>query len=124
VFDLQAVQTHAGGLDRLREAIDDIRAPRGRRARLRRRIADLIFRDPVDYFDRFLGAGGWIDRAARFDYDTPAAAGSTFPPEFFSLVGLLDYSARTFDDRAPRRRAFTLAARRLREGRGFGWFKS
>ncbi|HTM21203.1 MAG TPA: hypothetical protein VL172_11860 [Kofleriaceae bacterium] len=127
VFDLQAVQTHPAGLDQLRGAMIDIRAPRTALARRRRRIADLIFRDPDGYFDRFLGGDGWIARAARFDYDSAAAAASSFPPEFFSLVGLLEYSARTFPDRPPRRapgRLLALASRRFREGRGFGWFRA
>ncbi len=127
VFDLQAVQTHAGGLDALRAAIDDIRAPRTGQGRRRRWIADRIFRDPDGYFDAFLGERGWIARAARFDYETAADAGSTFPPEFFSLVGLLDYAAQRFPDAPPRRspgRALGLATRRFREGRGFGWFAS
>jgi hypothetical protein len=129
VFDLQAIQTHAGGLDRLNEAIEDIRAgltPTGRR---RRAITRLILRDPDGYFDRFRGADGWIARARRFDYASAADEGSQFPPEFFSLVGFLDHCAQSFPPapqpgdwhRAPRR-LVALFARRFREGRGMGWF--
>lgn len=127
VFDLQAVQTHAGGLDRLAAAIEKIRAgatPAGQR---RRAIARLILRDPDGYFDRFLGEGGWIARAARFDYATAAEGESRFPPEFFSLVGFLDHCAARFPPRPGWRRAprelVSLATRRFREGRGFGWFE-
>jgi hypothetical protein len=128
VFDLQAVQTHPGGLDRLAEAIDAIRT--GRAAR-RHAIARLILRDPDAYFARFTGADGWIERARRFDYPSAADQESDFPPEFFSLVGFLDHCTRSFPPRPsadPRQvarapgRLVALATRRFREGRGFGWF--
>jgi hypothetical protein len=128
VFDLQVVQTHPDGLARLRAALEEMAAgttPLGRR---RRRIAALIFRDPDEYIGRFFGADGWLARAERFDYATPAEASSAFPNEFFSLVGLLDYCATNF----PAERDVSwarlpghllhLAGRRFREGRGFGWF--
>jgi hypothetical protein len=131
VFDLQAVQTHAGGLDRLEAAIDDIQAGTSRTGRRRRAIASLILRDPDAYFERFTGADGWIARARRFDYAVPADEDSHFPAEFFSLIGFLDHCARSFpprpsaDWRAALRapgRVVALAGRRFREGRGFGWF--
>jgi hypothetical protein len=128
VFDLQLVQTHENGLARLRAALEDIAAgatPLGRR---RKRIMALILRDPEAYLGRFFGADGWLERAARFDYATPAEERSAFPPEFFSLVGFLDYCATQF----PAERSFSslrvpghllqLAGRRFREGRGLGWF--
>jgi hypothetical protein len=128
VFDLQIVQTHPNGLERLRAALEDMAAgttPLGRR---RRRIAAAIFLDPDAYLARFFGPDGWLARAARFDYATPAEEGSAFPPEFFSLVGLVDYCATKF----PAERDVSwarlpghllhLAGRRFREGRGFGWF--
>ena len=128
VFDLQLVQTHPNGIERLRASLEEMVAgttPLGRR---RRRIASAILRDPEPYFGRFLGADGWLARAERFDYATPAEAGSAFPREFFSLVGFLDYCAAKFpaERDVPWARVpghlLHLAGRRFREGRGFGWF--
>jgi len=128
VFDLQAVQTHEGGLDRLRTAIEDVRHGFTRAGRRRRRIARLLLVDPDGYCDAFLGDRGWIARAAGFDYDDAATAGSAFPPEFFSLVGFLDHCARSYPAERPaagagaRLGALARAGRRVREGRGMGWF--
>ncbi len=129
VFDLQAVQTHPGGLEVLRAAMEDMLTGATSRGRIRRGLASLILARPDDYARRFLGEDGWIARAARFDYATPAAEGSAFPPEYWSLTGFLDYCAANFPaERAqlplsqlPRHIA-TLAGRRLREGRRLGWF--
>lgn len=99
VFDLQVVQTHRDGLQRLTAAIEEARdgsTPLGLR---RRTLATRLFRDPDAYFAQFLGERGWIARAARFDYPEPAVEGSRFPPEFFSLVALAAYCARTFPER-------------------------
>jgi hypothetical protein len=128
VFDLQAVQTHPDGLARLRAALEAVAAgstPLGRR---RKRIQSWILRDPEGYLGRFFGPDGWLARAERFDYATPADEGSVFPPEFFSLVGLLDYCAAHFPAERHMSRVrvpgylLHLAGRRFREGRGFGWF--
>jgi hypothetical protein len=122
VFDLQVIQTHPGGLDRLREAIDDTLSRRTELGRRRRRLASTLLADPEAYLAQFLGDGGFIARAARFDYPGPDVEGSEFPPEFYSLVHLLDY-ATTFPDARPSlRRAAHLVTRRFREGNGFGWF--
>lgn len=122
VFDLQVIQTHPGGLEHLRTAIQqalDRSTPLGIR---RRAIADVLLRDPVGYLEQLLG---FIDRAERFDYPAPEAEGSSFPREFWSLVELAAYCADTF----PRELAWSrmpvhvmrLASRRVREGRTLGW---
>jgi hypothetical protein len=128
VFDLQVVQTHPDGLLRLRASLEEMAAGTTPLGRWRRRIAAAIFLDPEAYIGRFFGADGWLARAERFDYGTPAEEGSAFPPEFFSLVGFLDYCATTFASerdvswaRLPGH-LLHLAGRRFREGRGFGWF--
>ena len=131
VFDLQVIQTHAGGLDRMREAITealDESTPIGKR---RRRIANTLLRDPLAYFEQFLTDDGWIARAARFDYPGPTDEGSKFPREFWSLVDLAAYCEASFPAR-PRDLAWThyprhvmrLASRRARDGRRIGWFAS
>jgi hypothetical protein len=127
VFDLQAVQTHPGGLDRLRACMEDLVEPVTALGRRRRRLAGLILARPEEYAGRFLARGGWIERAARLDYPTPADEGSDFPAEFWSLTGFLGYCTRFPAERAalpwhrlPRHYA-RLVGRRLREGRRMGW---
>ena len=129
VFDLQLVQTHPDGLVRLRAALEDMAAASTPLGRRRRRIAKAILQDPDAYIGRFFGADGWLARAERFEYAMPAEEGSAFPPEFFSLVGFLNYCADSFPEDEPswaRRpgHLLHLAGRRFREGRGFGWLAS
>jgi hypothetical protein len=130
VFDLQMVQTHAGGLEHLEAELEALlRGVTPAALRRRRRIATLILREPDEYFRRFLGPDGWIARAARLEYPTPRDERSNVPPEFFSLVGFLNYCAAAFPAR-PRdvawwrypRYVARLATRRFREGGGLGWF--
>lgn len=127
VFDLQVVQTHPRGLVRLRDAIEETLAGSTALGRRRLAIATRLFKDPQGYLAQFLGAEGYIARASRFDYPTPDVEGSTFPPEFFSLVTLARYCAESFPER-PRDWArlpahiVGLARRRFRAGRGMGLF--
>jgi hypothetical protein len=125
VFDLQVVQTHEGGLDALRGSIEELLSNETARARRRNRIADLLLADREAYYRSFVEPGGWIDRAARLDYPEPES--SDFPVEFHSLVGLIDYAARSFSDERPSwarapGHVLHLLGRRFREGRGMGWF--
>jgi hypothetical protein len=130
VFDLQAVQTHPGGLARLRQAIEEIHTGSTARGRRRRRLARLILGRPDAYFERFLGADGWIARAERLDYPAASEEGNDLPREYYSLVGFLDYCAGAFPA-APRDLAWhrwpghlvRLATRRLRAGRSMGWLR-
>jgi hypothetical protein len=126
VFDLQVVQTHERGLDRLRDAIEDTLSgatPIGRR---RRAIGATLLRDHVAYLHELLDH---IPRAARFDYPSAGDQGSTFPREFWSLVDLAAYCERSFParprdlslSRYPRHLA-RLASRRARDGKRMGWF--
>ena len=129
VFDLQLVQTHPEGLARLRAALEDMIAGTTAVGRRRHRISKAILQDPDAYLGQFFGKGGWLARAERLDYAMPAEEGSAFPPEFFSLVGFLNYCAETFPENEPSwprmpARLLHLAGRRFREGRGFGWFAS
>jgi hypothetical protein len=118
VFDLQLVQTHPGGLARLRRAIEDTLAGADR---ARWRLASTLLRDPAGYLARFLGRDGYIARAERFDYPGPAAEHSAFPPEFFSLVRLASHALTFPDERVSPRRALFLLSRRFREGGRLGW---
>jgi len=129
VFDLQIVQTHEGGLQRLRERTEEMLAGETDRARRHNKFVALILPHADDYYRQFLGDDGWIARAERLDYPAPDVEGSAFPPEFFSMVEFLNYCAETFPAR-PRDIPWTrlpghlahLAGRRRREGRRQGWF--
>jgi hypothetical protein len=121
VFDLQVIQTHPGGLDRLAAAIDETRTAATALGRRRAAIARRLFRDPEAYFAQF---ADWIARAARFDYPHSTDEGSAFPPEFFGLVPLAEYAAASFaPDRSDLawvqypRHVLALASRRYRGGR-------
>ncbi len=125
VFDLQVIQTHDQGLEHLRAAIQETLDRSTALGKRRREIADVLLRDPVGYLEQFLAPDGYIARAERFAYPAPAAEGSSFPREFWSLVELAAYSEATF----PRALAWSrmpvhvmrLASRRVREGRTMGW---
>jgi hypothetical protein len=96
VFDLQVVQTHRGGLSYLRERTLELLANESQSARQHNRFVALILPNAHEYYARFLGDEGWIARAERLDFPEPAAEGSLFPPEFFSLVGFLNHCALAF----------------------------
>ena len=125
VFDLQIIQTHERGLERLHSAIRETLDASSDLGRRRLRIATTLLRDPRDYLEQFLGDTGFIARAARFDYPPPDREGSKFPREFYSLVELARYSEATFPTRIPPTLPLhiaRLASRRARGGHGMGWF--
>ncbi|MCA9518934.1 MAG: hypothetical protein KC635_28555 [Myxococcales bacterium] len=122
VYDLQVCQTHPRGLERLREHLEAIDAGATPRDRARRRLADLVIPDAAGYRRRFLEPGGYIDRAAAFDYDGPAA--DFLRPEFTSLVSFMRYCADAFEAAPARKgsawwrragRLANLGSRRFRE---------
>jgi len=126
VFDLQIIQTHDGGLARLRAAIEDTLAQATPLGRRRWDLTSTLLRDPRAYLEQFLGDAGFIARAAHFDYPAPDTEGSKFPPEFWSLVELARYAA-TFPTAVRPTLPLDvarLATRRVREGSGMGWFGS
>ncbi|NCG19011.1 MAG: hypothetical protein GWP91_08370 [Rhodobacterales bacterium] len=90
-YDLQIVQTHPGGLDALRRQIDGALNPQTAQDRRLRQQADRLFPNPAAYFALFTQAGGWIDRAAAFDYPSAAVESGTMPDEFYSLVSFLNH---------------------------------
>lgn len=120
VFDLQLVQTHAGGLERLRAFLQGIEDGASREHLRHRSLTSVIIPNAARYRRWFLEPGGWIDRAAAFDYPNDAAA--FLRPEFTNLVAFVDYCARAFprapsDEPWPRvaARVASLATRRIRE---------
>jgi len=130
VFDLQLVQTHEHGLARLRRSMEWVLHDETARARIRHRLARAILVEADAYFLRFLGPAGWIARAERFDYPSPADEGTAMPPEFYSLVGFVNHCATELPrslDEIPRSRRpahlARLAGRRFREVGALGWLR-
>ena len=122
VFDLQLVQTHADGLGRLRRLFEEIEAGSTPRGAHHRHLIDLVIPDASAYRREFLEPGGWIDRAAAFDYPSPFEAATFLRPEFTQLTTFVDYCCDAFAP-SPRGRSPVavareiagLATRRLRE---------
>ncbi|MBL8786446.1 MAG: hypothetical protein JNJ59_16205 [Deltaproteobacteria bacterium] len=121
-FDLQLVQTHADGLGRLRTLLTEIETGSTARGRHHRRMIDLVIPRASDYRRQFLEDGGWIDRAARFDYPGPDETATFLRPEFTQLTTFIDYCLTQLP-KSPREapalevaaQVFALATRRLRE---------
>lgn len=129
VFDLQVIQTHPGGLQYLRQRTEELLANDTADARKHNRFVSKILPQAAEYYARFLGDDGWIARAEKLDYPEPNAEGSAFPPEFFSLVGFLNYCAFAFPEQRSELPWYQrpvhlahLAGRRRREGLPMGWF--
>ncbi len=130
VWDLQLIQTYPDGLAKLRRATEALRAGETAQARAQRRTLALILPRQDEYLDEFLGDDGWIARAERFAYPTPEDAGALLPAEFYSLVGFMNHCVESFPARfadipwhALPGHFARLLFRRVREGRGMGWFE-
>ncbi len=125
VWDLQVIQTHPRGLERLREETEALLAPRTLRHRARRALLGRILADPDAYLRLFLGDDGYIARAERFDYPAPSDEGAAFPPEFFSLVDFVNHCAEAYPEEVPVERLpvqlVQLLGRRFREGKRIEW---
>jgi len=128
-YDLQIVQTHPGGLDELRRRLEGAVSPQRIEDAHIRRQALRLFPDPDAYFQLFLAEGGWIDRAASFDYPSAAVESGVMPEEFYSLVGFLNYcldypqSPNEIGALAMPGHLFQLGTRRLRTGTGKRWLR-
>ncbi len=126
-YDLQLAQTHPDGLETLRRSTEALLADESPEARRQNRLARRLFPDPEAYYRQFTDPGGWIDRAAAFDYEPPPAD-SAMPAEFTSLVGFVDHCARSYP-RTPAETGWTAIPgafatallRRTREGGGMDW---
>ena len=96
VYDLQLVQTVPDGLEELRRYTTEIEwGTTPERTRQRRRI-DLVLPDASEYRRKFIERDGWIDRAARFEYDEDDTVAGFLRLEFTSLIRFVNYCARTF----------------------------
>ena len=90
-YDLQLVQTHPGGLHELRRRFQAVAMPRTSEERRLRRQAERLFPSPDSYFQQFLAGGGWINRAAAFDYPESPSEQGCLPQEFSSLTNFLNH---------------------------------
>ncbi len=130
VYDLQIIQTHKAGLDRFEAQVLALLED-GEESRKHHRFVALFLPNAQSYYKHFVGTDGWIARARVFDYaSTESEEGSSFPPEFFSLVGFADHCAKSYPRdfwqlgaRAAPKHFLRLVGRRFREGKGFGWFR-
>jgi len=128
-YDLQIVQTHPGGLDALRHRLEGAVSPQTAEDAQIRNQALRLFPDPDAYFQLFLAEGGWIDRAAAFDYPSAVAESGAMPEEFYSLVAFLDYcleypaSPAETGALAMPGHLLRLGTRRLRAGTGKRWLR-
>ena len=113
VYDLQLVQTHPHGLDRLRQAFETIESSASLRARKDRLMSGWVIPRASAYRRRYLDRDGFIERAARFDYPAPA---DFLRPEFFSVASFCNYCSSAIEPDPPRS-ALAVAAR-LREALG------
>ncbi len=96
VFDLQLVQTHPDGLERLRERLARIDVASDKVSVHDRQLSGLVIPDAEGYRRKFLEPGGWIDRAAAWDYPPISDAASFLRPEFTTLTSFVDYCLDTF----------------------------
>jgi len=95
-FDLMLVQTHAGGLTRLRRLFEAIEHGSSATGAHHRRLIDLVIPNATAYRKKFLEPGGWIDQAAAFDYPSLEASATFLRPEFTQLTSFVDYCIDTF----------------------------
>lgn len=95
-FDLQLLQTMPNGIEAFRaytQAIEDGSSPKARKQRQR---IDLILPRASAYRAQFLVPGGWLDRAAAFDYPTADDVTDFLRPEFTSLVRFMNHCASAY----------------------------
>jgi len=122
-WDLQLLQTHPGGLDRLRQRVAGLLDPQTPLQRRHAWLARRIVPDADAYHRCFLGEDGWIAQAERMDY--PPADETDLPPEFADLMVFFRYVQR-FPEAVAWHRWPALVpwnlSRRAREGRRMGWF--
>ncbi len=98
-FDLQLVQTVPDGLERFRALLTDIDEGRTEEGRHHQRLSGWVIPNASEYRRWFLEPGGFIDRAAAFDY--PADVAEFLRPEFTSLTSFCNYCLDAFKP-APR----------------------
>lgn len=99
-YDMQLVQTHPDGLTRFRAHLEAVEAASTKAGARERRLVDLVVPDASAYRRRFLEPGGWLDRAASFDYPNPQTLPEFLRPDFASLTAFANYAAGTFPARA------------------------
>jgi len=112
VFDLQLVQTHPDGLERLRQRLARIDEAADVISAHDQRLSGLVIPDARGYRRKFLEPGGWIDRAAAWDYPPLTEAAAFLRPEFTTLTSFVDYCLSAFPA-SPSDESLTKTATRL-----------
>ena len=95
-YDLQLIQTHHNGLEQLRAFMSDAQEKRTTRGRLLARTSSWIVPNSDEYRNQFLEAGGWIERAAKFQYDPAPLSDPSLRPEFHTLLNFLTYCSKQY----------------------------
>lgn len=89
-YDLQLLQTHEEGTDRLKHYLRELDHPRPRLiVRLHRRMISAVMPDPKGYRNELIRPGGWIDQAERMEFTPEEVMPEHLRKEFFSLTRFL-----------------------------------
>ena len=97
-WDLQLLQLKSGGLEKLKLYIDELDSKRPKlKHRIHRALIDAVLPDAREYRREFVKPGGWIERAANFDYTTDDDIPTYLRQEFFSLTRFLEW-CKTFPE--------------------------
>lgn len=95
-FDLQLLQTMPNGIEAFRAYTRAIEDASSNKARKQRNRIDLILPRASEYRRKFLEPGGWLDRAAAFDYPSADEVTNFLRPEFTSLVRFMNHCATAY----------------------------
>jgi len=90
-YDLQLLQTHPLGLEKLRLYMGKIEYENSDWANKIRKKVGNVLPDASNYRINFLKPGGWIDRASNFDYESINEIPDYLRKDFFSLISFINY---------------------------------
>ncbi len=91
VWDLQVLQTHPDGLAQLERGTEALLGAATTSDRRRMRWLRRVLPRPEAYLSAFLGPGGYIARAERFEYPTASEEAPALEEWSFSLTGFMDH---------------------------------
>jgi hypothetical protein len=91
-YDLQLLQTHKDGLEKLETYLEELDASKPKFSRrMHRSIIDAVLPNAKEYRNNYLGKYGWIARAKKMDYTTREMIPEYLREDFFSLISFLKY---------------------------------